>query len=64
MSDTFDAYQSNPNSAPPPTRAVIAGMPTTMDGTVIGPCANDAALRALLDALSNLETRVTALETP
>jgi hypothetical protein len=62
MTDTFDSYQANPSSVPPLTRAIIAAMPTTMSGNVIGPCANDASQRAMLDALSSLETRVTTLE--
>lgn len=60
-SDAFDTFQSNPNSVPPLTRAVINAMPKTVSGNVIGPCTNDASLRALLDALSSLESRVTTL---
>lgn len=62
MTDTFDTYGANPSNVPALTRAIIAAMPTTAYGATVGPCVSDKSLRALLDALAGLETRVTALE--
>lgn len=62
MPDTYDNYLSNPNSVPALTRAICATYPETVFGVPIGPVVSGPALRALLDALANLETRVTALE--
>jgi hypothetical protein len=61
MPDTFDTYGTDPANVPPLTRAVIAAMPTTTYGKTVGPVLADKAFRALLDELSSLESRVTAL---
>lgn len=55
MSDTYDTDLS---ALPPLTRAVVDGMSTGSER--IGPVASDAGLRALLDALKSIESRLIA----
>ncbi len=61
MSDSYDQGVATLSSVPPLTRAIIQAQPTTMGGNPIGPTASDKSLRALLDAIRNLEDRVIAL---
>lgn len=62
MSDAYNDWQENAASVPPLVAAIMATFPKTQAGNSIGPVASDASLRATLNALRDLEDRVTALE--
>lgn len=64
MSDTYDTFIASPSSVPPLTRAICDAFPKTTFGNTIGPALSDKSFRALLDAVADLENRVTTLETP
>ena len=62
MTNTYDSGIANPNSLPPLTKAIFQAFPKTTFGNTIGPALSDKSFRAILDAISSLEDRVTALE--
>jgi hypothetical protein len=61
MADSYDTALANPSSVPPLTRAIVEAQPRTLGGNAIGPTASDKSLRAIIDAVRNLEDRVIAL---
>jgi hypothetical protein len=67
MSDTYDTGTADADSLPPLTKAIrlawnpAFGTPTLAEAG-LEPVPNVAAMRAILDAVHDLENRVTALE--
>jgi hypothetical protein len=60
MPDSYDQGDANPAAVGPLTRAIILAQPITLMGGRVGPGASDKALRALIDAVRNLEDRLIA----
>ncbi|WP_407689370.1 hypothetical protein [Mycobacterium sp. HUMS_1102779] len=54
-----DAFDSSPSDLPPLTKNVVAA---ARFATTAGPIASEPALRAIFNALADLERRVIALE--
>ena len=56
--DTFDTgVQQGANALPPLSKTIFLAFPKIAGGGTAGPVASDKALRAILDAIANLEQR-------
>jgi hypothetical protein len=63
MADTPDTFDSDPNTLPPLTKAIRdTWRPATAFSAGLDAPPTRATMRAILDAVYALETRVTALE--
>jgi len=64
MSDAFDNWTADPNSVSPLAAAICQGWPrATVSGAAIQPgTPSERSMRAIVDAVENLNGRVAALE--